>query len=76
MLKQEIGQKIKEIREKKKLSQEDLAKLSHLDRTYLCRVENGKQNLTIETLEVICHSLDISVYTLFKNFEGEENNGK
>ena len=42
-LKVKIGQRIKEMRIKKGLSQEKLALLSDLDRTYIPSIENGKR---------------------------------
>lgn len=59
-----IGNRIKQLRKKQGLSQEKLARKISLDRTYLSRVEAGKQNITILLLEIICKGLDIS----FKDF--------
>ena len=63
----EIGNRIKEIRNSKGLSQEELAYESGLDRTYINAVEKGKRNITLASLEKITSSLGIS----FKNFFDE-----
>lgn len=60
-----IGNKIKEIRKKKGLSQEKLARLIVMDRTYICRVEAGKINMTIDTLYLFCKGLGISLSSFF-----------
>lgn len=59
-----IGCRIKQLRKQLGLSQEKLARKIAMDRTYLCRVEAGKQNITISLLEIICKGLDVS----FKDF--------
>lgn len=60
-----IGQRIKEIRTEKNLTQEAVAYKAEIDRTFMNHVENGKRNISIETLEkVICNGLEMS----FKDF--------
>lgn len=50
-----IGNRIRFLRiNKSNLSQEEFALLIGVDRTYLSRVESGKQNLTVEMLIKIC----------------------
>ncbi len=66
-LQNEIGCRIKYIRENNlNLSQKGLAEKCLLDATYISRVEKGRQNLTIETLEQICHALGITVKEFFE----------
>lgn len=61
-----IGNRIKELRTNKlKITQEEFAKALGVDRTYLSRVESGKQNITISTLETICNKLQISFSDFF-----------
>lgn len=52
-LKEKIGQRIKGLREEKKLKQEELAWQSNIDRTYLNHVETGKRNITVASLQKI-----------------------
>lgn len=62
----EIGNRVKNIREKVlKISQREFAKLTNLDPTYISRVESGKQNLTIETLEQICTAFNLTLKEFF-----------
>ncbi|RIA77926.1 helix-turn-helix protein [Anaeroplasma bactoclasticum] len=63
----EIGNRIKELRSLKGLSQEELANNCGLDRTYINAVEKGKRNITLVSLKRITESLNIT----FKNFFDE-----
>lgn len=67
-LRQKVGSRIKEIRAIKQLTQEAVAFSSDVDRTYMNHVENGKRNVTIETLEkIVCDGLDISIKEFFNS---------
>lgn len=61
-----IGERIKYLRTHKIfLSQEDFSVKLGYDRTYMSRVESGRQNITIETLIKICEGLEISLKEFF-----------
>lgn len=49
-IKEKVGNRIRELRLIKKLSQEALANIAEIDRTYVTSVENGRRNISIETL--------------------------
>ena len=63
---QRLGEKIISAREKRKLSQEQLALLSDLDRTYLARIEEGKANPSVKILNKISRVLKTRLSTLLK----------
>ena len=66
---EKIGNRIKELRiNKLRITQEEFAKILGVDRTYLSRVESGKQNITLNTLAFICLKLDISFSDFFSVF--------
>lgn len=65
-----IGDRIRAVREAKKLSQGDVEKRSGLLRVYISRVENGHTIPSVETLEKFAHALDMKLYQLF--YAGEE----
>ena len=68
----EIGLKIKSIRiEKLSLSQEEFGTKIGYDRAFISRIEAGKQNLTIETLNKVCAGLGVDIKTIFN----EHNSG-
>ena len=63
---QRLGKKILKIRHKRKLSQEQLALLSDVDRTYLARMEEGKANPTVKVLNKISRILKTRLSALLK----------
>ena len=65
-----IGDRLRELRESKKLSQGDIEKRTGLLRCYISRVENGHTVPAIETLEKLARALEIPLYQLF--YDGEE----
>ena len=66
-IKQKIGQRIKELREHKKISQKDLAYTSDIDRSYIASVESGKRNISIVNIEKISLALNISLQEFFNS---------
>ena len=64
-IKQKIGKRIKDLRKSKNVSQEKLAELSDLDRTYINSVENGKRNVSIVNIEKIANALGYSLQEFF-----------
>ena len=65
-----IGDRLRAIREEKKLSQGDIEHRSGLLRCYLSRVENGHTVPSVETLEKMARALEVPLYQLF--YAGEE----
>lgn len=54
---QKFGRRIKEVRKAKGLSQEKLANLAEVDRTYLPEVERGERNISLVVAEKIANAL-------------------
>ncbi len=65
-----IADRLRELREAKKLSQGDIEKRTGLLRCYISRVENGHTVPAIETLEKLARALEIPLYQLF--YDGEK----
>ena len=65
-----IGDRLRELRVAKKLSQGDIEKRTGLLRCYISRVENGHTVPAIETLEKMARALEVPLYQLF--YDGEE----
>ena len=59
------GNRIKELRKARALSQETLALNAGITTTYLGLVERGKKNATVATIEAICYALNISLADFF-----------
>jgi transcriptional regulator with XRE-family HTH domain len=65
-----LGDRLRELRDEKKLSQGDVEKRTGLLRCYISRVENGHTIPAIETLEKMARAFEVPLYQLF--YEGEE----
>lgn len=65
-----IAERLKALREQKKMSQGDIEKRTGLVRVYISRVENGHTVPSIETLEKFARALEVPMYALF--YDGEE----
>jgi transcriptional regulator with XRE-family HTH domain len=65
-----IGDRLRDLRDAKNLSQGDIEKRTGLLRCYISRVENGHTVPAIETLEKMARALEIPMYQLFN--DGEE----
>ena len=65
MIKEKVGQRIKELRTKQGLSQEEFAFKCDLDRTYITSLERGKRNISLENLEKIAKALNMTLSEFF-----------
>ncbi|MCL6238245.1 helix-turn-helix domain-containing protein [Acinetobacter sp. ANC 5033] len=59
-----FGLKVREQRKQKKLSQERLALLCNIDRSYMGRIERGEVNITLEKLYELAEALDLNAKDL------------
>jgi transcriptional regulator with XRE-family HTH domain len=65
-IKQTFGQRVKDLRNKKGISQEKLAEFSELHRTYISSIELGKRNVALENIEKLAKALNCTIEDLFK----------
>ena len=65
-----IGDRLREMREAKKLSQGDIEKRTGLLRCYVSRVENGHTVPAIETIEKLARALEVPIYQVF--YDGDK----
>jgi len=72
-IKIQIGLRIKELRKKEGISQQELSFRSDLDRTYITQVENGKRNISIVNIGKIANALNISIKELFNDEQFDNN---
>ncbi len=61
----EFGLRLKELRLEKNISQEKLAELADLHRTYIGMIERGERNLTLKNMFRIANALKINIRDLF-----------
>ena len=64
-IKEKFGKQVKKLRLEKGLSQEGLALLADLDRTYIPSIEKGERNVSITVIEKIANALKVKISTLF-----------
>jgi transcriptional regulator with XRE-family HTH domain len=64
-----LGLKIRELREKSGLTQEELAFISNLHRTYIDMIERAEKNITITTLFKISNALGVSIKEIMQDFD-------
>jgi len=60
----QFGKHVKKLRQQKKLSQEQLALIADLDRTYISGIERGKRNVSLINLFKIAKSLNIPAHEI------------
>jgi transcriptional regulator with XRE-family HTH domain len=61
-----FGRRLKQLREKKKLTQLDLELESGISRTEISRIENGLKNIEFLTIVKLAVALDITIQEYFK----------
>jgi transcriptional regulator with XRE-family HTH domain len=62
-----IGERIRQLRDKKGFSQEEFADSCDINRSYMGRIERGELNLTLETIRKVAKGLAITVSALLKD---------
>lgn len=64
-----FGQRVREIRKSRGLSQEGMAALAGVDRSYMGHIERGEKNITLTKIYQISDALGIEVADLFPRSE-------
>lgn len=64
-IKMRVGLRVKQLRNKLGISQEELADRVGLDRTYITSVESGKRNISIINVEKLANCLNVSLAEFF-----------
>lgn len=73
LLQIKVGKRIQQIRIEKNISQQDLAARCNFEKSNMSRLEAGRANATLSTLEIVSKALEVDVVELFKF---ENNSGK
>ena len=61
-----FGERVRQLRKKKDISQEELAHRANLHRTYIGMIERAEKNITLLNIEKIANALEVSIKSLFK----------
>jgi transcriptional regulator with XRE-family HTH domain len=64
-----LGVHLRKIRNEKDISLSELGLRGDFDKHALSKIENGKKEITVYSLQKICHSLEITIEEFFKEFE-------
>lgn len=62
----QFGKKLRELRHKANLSQEELGFRAGIHRTYIGAIERGEQNISVDNIDKLAKALKIPVSDLFK----------
>lgn len=59
-----FGKRVREVRKAKGISQERLAEMAGIDRSYMGNIERGEKNITLKKAYEICDALEVSIKEL------------
>lgn len=65
----QFGEKVKAARKKKNISQEELASIANLHRTYIGMIERGEKNITLINIIKLARALDVSASQLLESIK-------
>ena len=66
-----FGQRVRQLRKEKNLSQEELSHKADLHRTYIGMIERAEKNITLANIEKIANALGTSIDNLLKFDNGK-----
>ena len=70
-----FGRRVRDIRLRQGLSQEDLANLSELDRSYVGGIERGERNVGLDNIYRLAEALGTDPVTLFTHLDDASDDG-
>lgn len=59
-----FGKRVREVRRNKGISQEKLAELAGIDRSYMGNIERGEKNITLKKAYEVCDALEMDIKDL------------
>ncbi|MBF0659534.1 MULTISPECIES: helix-turn-helix domain-containing protein [unclassified Psychrobacter] len=59
-----FGKRVREMRKSKGISQERLAEMAGIDRSYMGNIERGEKNITLKKAYEICDALEVTIQDL------------
>ena len=61
-----VGKRIQEIRIERGISQQDLAARCNFEKSNMSRLESGRGNATLTTIQIVANALNVPAMELFK----------
>lgn len=71
-----LGENVLRIRQRRKLSQEDLADLAGINRSQISLIENGRRQPGIETVVRLAGALEVPIASLFEGIQWDPRAGE
>jgi len=68
-IRKQFGKRVKQLRQENELSQEGLAHLAGLDRTYIPSIEKGERNVSLEVIQKLSKAFKMKISELLKGIE-------
>ena len=62
----QFGNRVRELRKSRNLSQEALADLAEVHRTYIGMIERAEKNITLSNIERLAKALDVPIRDFFE----------
>ncbi|MGX8220578.1 helix-turn-helix domain-containing protein [Psychrobacter celer] len=59
-----FGKRVREMRKSKGISQERLAEMAGIDRSYMGNIERGEKNVTLKKAYEVCDALEVDIKDL------------
>lgn len=69
LLLKNFGARLKELREKRKMSGEELGEMVEMNRQAISRLEVGGANPSLEIISKLCWALNVKIETFFRGFK-------
>lgn len=66
-----FGKRVRYLRKKSNLSQEELSVRANLHRTYIGMIERAEKNITLLNIEKVADALEVSIDNLFRFNDGK-----
>lgn len=60
-----LGDRLRELRQDRAMSQEQVANIAEITTAFLGQVERGTKNITVRTLEKVCNALNVTLPEFF-----------
>ncbi len=71
-----FGNRVRQLRKEKKISQEELSFKADLHRTYIGMIERAEKNITLVNIEKIAKALNVDIKELFYETESSIHNNR
>lgn len=68
-----FGRRVREARKNKGISQESLAEMAGIDRSYMGNIERGEKNVTLKKVYEICDALEVDINDLVQQSQSDKS---